>query len=104
MALKRRQFSKDFKLHVLREIAAGKPVAQAARAHQLHPNLIAKWQKQHQQYGAQAFAGNGHPYTDEARIAELERLIGQLTIENAALKKVLQQLERQRRQEQEHTL
>jgi transposase len=55
--------------------------------------LISKWQKQHHQYGEQAFAGNGHIYKDEARIAELERMIGQLTMENALLKKALLRLE-----------
>jgi transposase len=58
--------------------------------------LISKWQKQHHQYGEQAFAGNGHIYKDEARIAELERMIGQLTMENALLKKALLRLERLR--------
>ena len=99
MSLQRRRFSKEFKQQVLREIAAGKPHAQAAREHQVHPNTISKWQKQQHKYGQHAFAGNGHAYTEEARIAELERLIGQLTIENAALKKALQRLEAQRLQE-----
>jgi transposase len=83
MALKRRQFTRDFKLQVLREIEAGKSVAQASREHHLHPTLISKSQKQHYQYGELAFAGNGHIYKDEARIAELERMIGQLTPQNA---------------------
>ena len=34
----RRQFSREFKLQVIREIEAGKTVAQAAREHQLRPN------------------------------------------------------------------
>jgi transposase len=93
MALKRRQFTRDFKLQVLREIEAGKSVAQTSREHQLHPTLISKWQKQHSQYAEQAFAGNGHIYKDEARIAELERMIGQLTMENTLLKKALLRLE-----------
>ncbi len=40
MALKKRQFTRDFKLQILREIEAGKSLAQAAREHQLHPTLI----------------------------------------------------------------
>ena len=85
----RRQFTKDFKLQVLREVAAGKTLAQAAREHSVHPNLIGKWRQQLDKHGDKAFAGNGQAYTQEAKIAELERLIGQLTIENAFLKKVL---------------
>jgi transposase len=87
MTLKRRRFTREFKLQVLREIEAGKSIAQAAREHQVHPTLIGRWQKQQTQYAQQAFAGNGHVYTQEARVAELERKIGQLTMENDLLKK-----------------
>lgn len=93
MTTKRRQFTKEFKVQVLRELAAGTALAQAARQHRLHPNVIRKWREQHTRYGDRAFAGNGHPYTDDATVAELERLIGQLTVENAFLKKVLRRLE-----------
>lgn len=93
MTIKRRQFTKDFKLQVIREIEAGKTLTQAAREHQLHPNTIIKWRKLHQQYAGRAFAGNGSTYTDEARIAQLERKIGQLTMENDLLKKALLRLE-----------
>ena len=86
---KRRQFDRDFKLQVLREVEAGKPVAQAAREHQVHPNTISAWREIHRLYGNEAFAGNGNTYTHEAKIAELERLIGQQTIEIALLKKGL---------------
>jgi len=93
VALKKRQFTRDFKLHILREIEAGKSLAQAAREHQLHPTLITKWKQHHAQYAEHAFAGHGHIYKDEARTAELERMIGQLTMENALLKKALSRLE-----------
>ncbi len=95
MALKKRQFTRDFKLQILREIEAGKSLAKVAREHQLHPTLINKWKQQHAQYGEHAFAGHGHIYKDEARTAELERMIGQLTMENALLKKALSRLEMQ---------
>ena len=99
MTLKhRRQFTREFKLQVLAEITAGKSLAQAAREHQLSPTLINRWQKQHRQYPKQAFSGNGRAYTDEARIAELERMVGRLTMENDLLKKALQRLETQSRQ------
>jgi transposase len=42
MALKRRRFTREFKLQVLREIEAGKTIAQAAREHEIHPNLITR--------------------------------------------------------------
>jgi transposase len=93
MTLKRRRFTKEFKLQVIREVEAGKSVAQAAREHQLHPNTIIKWRKLHQQYAERAFAGNGQTYKEEARISELERMVGRLMMENDLLKKALSRLE-----------
>lgn len=92
IASKRRSFSKEFKLKVLREVDAGKSQAQAAREYQLTETSIYKWRQQHAKYKAKAFAGRGRAYTDEARMCELERKVGQLTMENDFLKKLLQQL------------
>lgn len=93
MSLKRRVFTKEFKLKVLTEIDAGKTMAQVARQYRLSPNTLTKWRRQVRQYKERAFAGNGRAYTDEARIAELERMVGRLTMENDLLKKALQRLE-----------
>ena len=89
----RRQFSKELKLQVLREIEAGKSVAQAAREHQVHPHCISNWRSQQAKYGSEAFAGNGNAYTHEAKVAELERIIGQYAAENALLKRALSSME-----------
>jgi len=43
------------KPQVVREVEAGKSVAQSAHEHQLHPNTIVKWRKLHQQYAERAF-------------------------------------------------
>lgn len=96
MALKRRRFTREFKLEVVREVEAGKPVASAAREHQVHPHLIARWRSESAKYADKSFAGNGNRYKDEARIAELERMVGRLAMENEFLKKVLSRLEEQR--------
>jgi transposase len=89
----RRQFSKEFKLQILREVEAGKSVAQAAREHEVHPNCITKWRGQLGKYGSDAFQGNGNSYTHEAKVAELERIIGQFAAENTLLKRALKSLE-----------
>ena len=96
MSLRRRIFTKEFKQRVVREIEAGKPLAEAAREHQVHPNCIGLWKRKLAQYGDKAFAGNGVAYTDDAKIAELERIIGQQAIEIAFLKRVLKQVEQNR--------
>ena len=90
---KRRTYSREFKLKVLREIEAGKSQAQAAREYQLSDTAIYKWRQQLNKYKDQAFAGRGHAYTDEARISELERMVGRLALENDFLKKLLQKLQ-----------
>jgi transposase len=95
LALKRRRFAREFKLQVVRELEAGKTPAQAAREHQVHPTVLVRWRKEHLQYAERAFTGNGRLYKDDARVAELERMIGQLTMENALLKKALLRLEAQ---------
>ena len=92
MNLKRRKFTKEFKLQVIAEVEAGKPMSQVAREHQVNATTIAKWRKQLRQYKDKAFVGNGHADTDEARTAELERLLGRLTMENDLLKKALHKL------------
>lgn len=93
MTLKRRQFTKEFTLQVVREIEAGLALAQAARQYHLHPNVIRTWREHYARDAERAFAGNGHASTDDAKVAELERLIGQLTVEHALLQKVLRRLE-----------
>ena len=71
----------------------GKSIGQLAREHQVHPTLIHRWRQQLRHQGDQAFPGNGRAVSDEARIAALERKVGQLTMENDLLKKVLSRLE-----------
>ena len=83
MGLKRQQFTRELKLQVVREVEAGKPIAQAAREDDIPPTQIPKWRQVLRQYAEQAFAGNGHAYRQEARPAAGERRVGQLIMENA---------------------
>jgi transposase-like protein len=81
--LKRREYTEEFKLKVLAEVEAGIGLAQVARKYQVHPNTIRTWRRQARKYYKdRAFAGRGKAYTDEARIAELQRMVGRLTMEN----------------------
>jgi len=94
MTVKRRVFSRDFKLQVLREIEAGKSQAQVAREHQINQQILTRWYQEYREKKERAFPGKpGAQPSDEARIAELERMVGRLTMENDLLKKVLQKLE-----------
>jgi len=96
MSLSRRQFSKEFKLRVLRELQGGKTLAQVAREYDVHASTVIGWRTSYEKYAELAFPGNGtiqSAPSDEARIAELERKIGQLTMENDLLKKAMMRLE-----------
>jgi len=42
MSLKRREFTREFKLSVISEVDAGKSLAQVARKYQLDPSLSGK--------------------------------------------------------------
>lgn len=62
---------------------AAHPASVPSVLHSMRTSVSTKWRQQYADYADQAFAGKGHRYTDEAKVAELERLIGQLTVENA---------------------
>ncbi len=78
----RRTFTKEFKTKIVKQVQSGVSVAVLARRHELHPNLIRKWMHKYRRHGKHAF--NGHKKKGDpsaARIAELERKVGQLTMD-----------------------
>ena len=66
---------------------ADKPLAQIAREYGIHPSLPCRWRDELAENPERAFSGNGNICKYEARIAELERLLGQAHAENELLKK-----------------
>ena len=42
LAVKRRRFTREFKLQVVRDVKSGKPIARAAREYLLHPIMIGR--------------------------------------------------------------
>jgi transposase len=94
MELARTVYSRDLKIAAMRAMDAGETRNQVARRLQLSPKLLERWRGEWRARGEAAFPGQGHRQegslaSDEARIAELERKIGQLTVENDFLKKAL---------------
>ena len=96
MDLARAVYTRDLKIAVMRALDAGSTGAEVARKYQLSPHLLHRWRGEWRAKGEQAFPGIGRrgadlPALDDARrVAELERKIGQLTVENDFLKKALQ--------------
>ena len=96
MDLSRSVYSRDLKIAAMRAIDAGATIGEIARKYQVSPHLVERWRGEWRAKGNLAFPGVGRrgmllPAVEEARrIAELERKIGQLTMENDFLKKALQ--------------
>jgi transposase len=96
MDLSRAVYSRDLKISTMRAWDAGSSAGEIARKYQLSPKLLERWRGEWRAKGEAAFPGLGRrsdhlPALDDARrIAELERKIGQLTMENDFLKKTLQ--------------
>jgi transposase len=96
MDLSRSVYSRDLKITAMRAVDAGASTGEIARKYQLSPKLLERWRGEWRARGEDAFPGigrrgNGLPALDEARrIADLERKIGQMTMENDFLKKALQ--------------
>jgi transposase len=96
MDLSRAVYSRDLKIAAMRALDAGSRNAEVARKYQVSPHLLERWRGEWRAQGELAFPGIGRrgvslPAVEDARrIAELERKIGQLTMENDFLKKVLQ--------------
>lgn len=100
MVRKKRRFSREFKIEVIREIEQGTKQAEVCRKHNLHPVLVNLWRREYHQCPETAFQEHGKLYKDEAKIAELEQLVGKLYIENEFLKKTLTQLEKHQKTEE----
>lgn len=96
MGKQRRTFTPEFKFKVAMEYLTGqKRRVEILREYELSDSTLERWYTQLKERGAQVFADNDSTVLaeQERRIAELERLIGQLTVELAASKKVSNLLE-----------
>ena len=76
----RKKFTREFKISVLRELENGKIAAQLCRENDIHPSMLTKWKKEYKENPKTAFSGNGNISKTEAKLAEAERLIGQLYV------------------------
>ena len=96
MDVSRAVYSRDLKIAARRALDAGASGGEIARKYQVRPKLLERWRSEWRAKGEHAFPGMGRrgealPAVDDARrIAELERKVGQMTMENDFLKKALQ--------------
>jgi len=85
---KRRTFTPEFKAQVvLEELSGVKDKAEICREHQLRPQVFARWKAEFLERAPEIFATQPSRGNEQVRIAELERMVGQLTMELAVAKK-----------------
>jgi transposase len=89
-----RNFSRQFKLECIRQVATGqKRPAQICHEHGLAQSVLLRWTNEYEARAEATFTEKQPPSREEAleaRIAELERFCGKLTLDNELLKKGLE--------------
>ena len=85
---KRRTFTPEFKAQVVLEVLTGtKSAAQVCREHQLKDTVVSRWKREFVERSPQVFEGGKAREREDERVAELERMVGRLTMELAIAKK-----------------
>ena len=78
----RRRFPPEFKARVVLELISGaKSLAEACRHYQLNSQVVTRWQSEFLEKAPQLFQTKEQNSQQQARIGELERLIGCLTLD-----------------------
>jgi transposase-like protein len=94
-----RTYTPEFKLSVVKDIQSGaRRPAQVCREHNIAESVVLRWRQAYAEKGEAAFAppregtlaGKNLERQLEERVAELERLCGQLSLENSVLKRALE--------------
>ena len=84
----RRRFPPEFKAKVVLEVLTGRQSpAEACRRHVLSPNLLGLWKANFLERAHTLFQPDEQRDEDQARIAELEQLLGRATRQIEILKK-----------------
>jgi transposase-like protein len=88
MAGKRRQHNPEFKAKVVMELLRGeKTASELCRAHKLNVNVLNRWRNEFVERASSIFEQVEMRGEDQQKIAELERLVGQLTMQLEIAKK-----------------
>jgi transposase len=87
---KRRIFSPEFKVRVILELISGeKGLMQASREYGIKDTVLSRWKQEFLERATQIFEQPQNDHHDQERIAELERMVGRLTMQLDMAKKVL---------------
>ena len=97
----RRTFTKDFKREIVELVVSGRASQlEMSRKYGISPVVISRWKSEYHQG---KFFENNSPDTTrlEIKLRELGRLIGELTVENRTLKKIIELVEPQKKDKQQ---
>lgn len=84
----RRRFTPEFKSRVVLELISGaKSQAQACREYKLNPQMVLRWKTEFIEKAPQLFLTREEDSAEQARIGELERMVGRLSLELEVAKK-----------------
>jgi transposase len=77
-----RRFTPEFKAQVVLGLIMGiRSASDACQHYQLKPDLVSRWKAQFLEKAATVFTSDDQTDPAAARVAELERLVGRLTLE-----------------------
>jgi transposase-like protein len=89
MTKARRIFSAEFKTRVVLEMISGeKGLMQASREYEIKDTVLSRWKQEFLERAPQLFEAPQENHQEE-RIAELEQMVGRLTMQLDMAKKVL---------------
>jgi len=85
----RRKFTPDLKSEVVLQLLSGeRSMAELCRTHQVTSQMIGNWKQQFLVAARRAFERDADGSAEQERIAELERMVGKLTMQLEIAKKV----------------
>jgi transposase len=85
---RRRAFTPEFKAQVvLEELTGAKDKAGICREYRLSPQVFSRWREEFVERAPEIFATEPSRGNEQARIVELERMVGRLTMELEVAKK-----------------
>lgn len=86
-----RKFSAEFKAKVVLELISGeKGLMQASREYGIKDSILSRWKQEFLERVPQVFERNKRTDPQEERIAELERMVGRMTLQLDMAKKVFE--------------
>ena len=94
----RRTFDEKFKRQVVESVLSGSvSQVELARKYTISPLLVSRWKKEYKQ--GKFFENNMDVTRFELKLHELERVVGELTMENRMLRQVIDLVEKEKKEE-----